>query len=122
VAWTLEQYKSEKETDERKKIELEASTPKKENLDSVQPVDMLELEVGYGLIRVVDSSKSGDLLERISSIRKQFSHDLGILVPSIHIRDNLALAPGEYRFMIKGNKVGGGNLKPVHGDGSRQCR
>ncbi len=112
VAWTLEQYKSEKETDERKKIELEAATPKKENLDSVQPVDMLELEVGYGLIRVVDSSKSGDLLERISSIRKQFSHDLGILVPSIHIRDNLALAPGEYRFMIKGNKVGGGNLKP----------
>lgn len=112
VAWTLEQYKSEKETDERKKIEIEAATPKKENLDSVQPVDMLELEVGYGLIRVVDSSKSGDLLERISSIRKQFSHDLGILVPSIHIRDNLALAPGEYRFMIKGNKVGGGNLKP----------
>lgn len=112
VAWTLDQYKSEKETDDRKKIELEAATPKKENLDSVQPVDMLELEVGYGLIRVVDSSKSGDLLERISSIRKQFSHDLGILVPSIHIRDNLALAPGEYRFMIKGNKVGGGNLKP----------
>jgi flagellar biosynthesis protein FlhA len=112
VAWTLDQYKSEKATDERKKLELEAATPKKENLDSVQPVDMLELEVGYGLIRVVDSSKSGDLLERISSIRKQFSHDLGILVPSIHIRDNLALAPGEYRFMIKGNKVGGGNLKP----------
>lgn len=112
VAWTLDQYKSEKATDERKKLELEAATPKKENLDSVQPVDMLELEVGYGLIRVVDSSKSGDLLERISSIRKQFSHDLGILVPSIHIRDNLVLAPGEYRFMIKGNKVGGGNLKP----------
>ncbi len=112
LAWTVDQYKNEKETNERKKIELEASTPKKDNLDSVQPVDMLELEVGYGLIRVVDSSKSGDLLERISSIRKQFSHDLGILVPSIHIRDNLALAAGEYRFLIKGNKVGGGNLKP----------
>jgi flagellar biosynthesis protein FlhA len=112
LAWTMDQYKQEKETNERKKIELDAATPKKENLDSVQPVDMLELEVGYGLIRVVDSSKTGDLLERISSIRKQFSHDLGILVPSIHIRDNLALGAGEYRFLIKGNKVGGGNLRP----------
>lgn len=112
IAWTIDQYKNEKETNDRKKIELDAATPKKENLDSVQAVDMLELEVGYGLIRVVDSSKSGDLLERISSIRKQFSHDLGILVPSIHIRDNLALGAGEYRFMIKGNKVGGGILKP----------
>jgi flagellar biosynthesis protein FlhA len=112
VAWTLEQYKKEKADDERKKVELEASTPKKETMDSVQPVDMLELEVGYGLIKVVDSSKTGDLLERISSIRKQFAQDLGILVPSIHIRDNLSLGAGEYRFMIKGNKVGGGNLKP----------
>lgn len=112
VGWTLEQYKKEKETATRKKAEQEAATPKKEILDSVQAVDMLELEVGYGLIRVVDSSKSGDLLERISSIRKQFAHDLGILVPSIHIRDNLSLAPGEYRFMIKGNKIGGGVLKP----------
>lgn len=112
IAWTINQYKKEKETDAAKKAEQEASTPKKEILDSVQPVDMLELEVGYGLIKVVDSSKSGDLLERISSIRKQFSFDLGILVPSIHIRDNLSLAAGEYRFLIKGSKVGGGVLKP----------
>lgn len=111
TAWTIMQYRQEKETDERKKAEFDASSPKKENLNSVQMVDMLELEVGYGLIKVVDSSKSGDLLERITSIRKQFAFDLGILVPSIHIRDNLALAPGEYRFMVKGNKVGGGMLK-----------
>jgi len=76
------------------------------------PLDMLELEVGYGLINVVDSSKSGDLLERISSIRKQFALDLGIVVPSVHIRDNLQLAPGEYRLLVKGNKVGGGTLRP----------
>ena len=112
TAWTLEQYKKEKEQNERRRIEQEASAPKKESLDSVQPVDILELEVGYGLIKVVDSSKAGDLLERISSIRKQFAQDLGILVPSIHIRDNLSLGAGEYRFMIKGNKVGGGLLKP----------
>lgn len=112
ISWTITQYKKEKEDDIQKKAELEAATPKKEILDSVQGVDMLELEVGYGLIKVVDSSKSGDLLERISSIRKQFAFDLGILVPSVHIRDNLSLAAGEYRFLIKGSKVGGGVLKP----------
>jgi flagellar biosynthesis protein FlhA len=68
--------------------------------------------VGYGLINVVDSSKSGDLLERIASIRKQFALDLGIVVPSVHIRDNLQLAAGEYRFLVKGNKIGGGVLRP----------
>lgn len=112
IAWTIGQYKKEKETDERRRVEQEANAPKKEVFDSVQPVDMLELEVGYGLIKVVDSTKAGDLLERISSIRKQFAFDLGVLVPSIHIRDNLSLQSGEYRFLIKGSKVGGGILKP----------
>ncbi len=111
TAWVISKYKQEKENTETKRIQLEASQPKKEIMDSVQPVDMLELEVGYGLIKVVDSSSSGDLLERISSIRKQFAFDLGILVPSIHIRDNLSLAAGEYRFLIKGSKIGGGILK-----------
>lgn len=110
-AWILSQYKNEKVQEEKRKADLELSAPKKESIDSVQPVDMLELEVGYSLIKVVDSTKAGDLLERITSIRKQFALDMGILVPSIHIRDNLSLAPGEYRFMIKGNKVGGGLLK-----------
>jgi flagellar biosynthesis protein FlhA len=54
------------------------------------------------------------LLERIASIRKQFALDLGIIVPSIHIRDNLQLEPGEYRLLIKGNKVGGGSLRPEY--------
>ena len=111
-AWVLSQYKNEQIIEDKRKADIEMATPKKEAIDGVQPVDMLELEVGYGLIKVVDSTKAGDLLERITSIRKQFALDMGILVPSIHIRDNLSLAPGEYRFMIKGNKVGGGTLKP----------
>jgi flagellar biosynthesis protein FlhA len=72
---------------------------------------MVELEVGYGLINIVESDQSGDLLERIRSIRKQFALDLGLVIPSIHIRDNLQLASGEYRVLIKGNKVGGGTLR-----------
>lgn len=89
-----------------------AAMPEKENIESLLPLDLLELEVGYGLINVVESDESGDLLERIVSIRKQFALDLGIVVPSIHIRDNLQLEPGEYRFLIKGNSVGGGSLMP----------
>lgn len=111
-AWIISEYKNEVVVNEKKKLDAELTAPKKENIESMLPLDMVELEVGYGLISVVDSSKSGDLLERIASIRKQFALDLGIVVPSVHIRDNLQLAPGEYRFLIKGNKIGGGILKP----------
>ncbi|MCC2677559.1 MAG: flagella-associated protein [Pseudobdellovibrio sp.] len=110
-AWVIQQYKTEAAETIRKKADAELLAPKKESVESMLPLDMLELEVGYGLINVVDSSKSGDLLERIASIRKQFALDLGIVVPSVHIRDNLQLAPGEYRLLVKGNKVGGGMLR-----------
>lgn len=110
--WIISQYKQEAVDNIKKKADAELTAPKKESVESMLPLDMVELEVGYGLINVVDSTKSGDLLERIASIRKQFALDLGIVVPSIHIRDNLQLAPGEYRLMIKGNKVGGGVLRP----------
>lgn len=112
IAWVIVQYRQEAITTEKTRADAELAAPKKENVESMLPLDMVELEVGYGLINVVDSSKSGDLLERIASIRKQFALDLGIVVPSVHIRDNLQLAAGEYRFLIKGNKVGGGILKP----------
>ncbi|MFM6930007.1 MAG: flagellar biosynthesis protein FlhA [Bdellovibrio sp.] len=112
LSWVLRRYKVEKADNEKKQLEAASNVPKKENIESMLPVDMVELEVGYGLISIVESDQSGDLLERIVSIRKQFALDLGIVVPSIHIRDNLQLAPGEYRLMIKGNKVGGGVLRP----------
>ncbi|MFN9065655.1 MAG: FHIPEP family type III secretion protein, partial [Bdellovibrionales bacterium] len=112
IAWTMDRYRTEEQEAQKKKQEQSALGPKKENIEGMLPLDMVELEVGYGLINIVESDKSGDLLERIVSIRKQFALDLGIIVPSIHIRDNLQLAPGEYRLMIKGNKVGGGVLRP----------
>lgn len=111
ISWVIIQYREETIDNEKKKLDAELAIPKKENVESMLPLDMVELEVGYGLINVVDSSKSGDLLERITSIRKQFALDLGIVVPSIHIRDNLQLGAGEYRFLIKGNKIGGGVLR-----------
>ncbi len=112
ASWVIRRYQVEKEQNEKEKTEAIANTPKKENIENLLPLDLVELEVGYGLINIVESDKSGDLLERIVSIRKQFALDLGIVVPSIHIRDNLQLAPGEYRVLIKGNRVGGGTLRP----------
>lgn len=112
IAWTISRYAQEKENLQRKTKEEEERQPKKENIENLLPLDLVELEVGYGLINIVESDQSGDLLERILSIRKQFALDMGIIVPSIHIRDNLQLEPGEYRVLVKGNKVGGGMLKP----------
>ncbi len=111
IAWVTNRYSEEKKTIERKSADDEARRPKKEAIESMLPLDLIELEVGYGLINVVESDQSGDLLERIVSIRKQFALDLGVVVPSIHIRDNLQLDPGEYRVMLKGNKIGGGSLR-----------
>jgi flagellar biosynthesis protein FlhA len=111
IAWVIDKYKAEGIKEEKKKSDAALAVPKKENVESLLPLDLVELEVGYGLIQVVESNKSGDLLERIVSIRKQFALDLGIIVPSVHIRDNLQLGAGDYQLLIKGNRVGGGSLK-----------
>jgi flagellar biosynthesis protein FlhA len=110
-AWYMYRNEDDKVRIEKKHQDDEALKPKKENIESLLPLDTIELDVGYALINVVESNQTGDLLERIVSIRKQFALDFGIVVPSIHIRDNLQLNPGEYRIMIKGNKVGGGTLR-----------
>lgn len=111
IAWTISMYAEERKDNEKKSQEEIARKPQKENIENLLPLDLVELEVGYALINVVESDQSGDLLERIVSIRKQFALDMGVIIPSIHIRDNLQLEPGEYRVMIKGNKVGGGFLR-----------
>jgi flagellar biosynthesis protein FlhA len=114
IGWMIARFKKEEADRERKKSDDIASKPEKERIETLLPLDLVELEVGYGLINIVESDQSGDLLERIVSIRKQFALDLGIIVPSVHIRDNLQLEPGEYRVLIKGNKVGGGTLRPEY--------
>ena len=78
------------------------------------PLDILGLEIGYTLIPLVDVQQNGELLDRIRSIRKQIAQEIGIVVPSIHIQDNMQLKPGEYRIMLKGNQVGGGELMNNH--------
>src|SRR3984957_4707783 len=114
LSWTIGRMQKDEAVDSKKRVEEAALKPDKEKIENLLPLDVLELEVGYALINIVDSDQSGDLLERIVSIRKQFAMDLGIVVPSVHIRDNLQLQPGEYQIMIKGVKVSGGTLMPDH--------
>jgi len=114
LAWTIGRMQKEEAVDSKKRTEEAALKPDKEKIENLLPLDVLELEVGYALINIVDSDQSGDLLERIVSIRKQFAMDLGIVVPSVHIRDNLQLQPGEYQILIKGVKVAGGILMAEH--------
>ena len=92
--------------------EEEAGEP--EEVERLLQLDILELEVGYGLIPLVDEEQGGDLLDRIKSIRRQFAQEMGIIVPPLHVRDNLQLQPGQYRFLIKGIDVAKGNLMIGH--------
>jgi flagellar biosynthesis protein FlhA len=80
--------------------------------DDVQPVDLIALEVGYRLVPLVDKSQGGELLARIKGARRKLSQDLGFLVQSVHIRDNLELAPNAYRISLGGVAVGDGVVYP----------
>jgi flagellar biosynthesis protein FlhA len=90
------------------------TTPEARELswEDVQPVDLLGLEVGYRLVPLVNKTQQGDLLARIRGVRRKLSQDLGFLVPAVHIRDNLDLAPNAYRINLGGVPVGEGVVYP----------
>ncbi len=79
--------------------------------EDVEMEDVLGLEVGYRLIPLVDSTQDGQLLVRVRGIRKKFAQEMGFLPPPIHIRDNLDLAPGHYRILLKGVEIGSGDIE-----------
>jgi flagellar biosynthesis protein FlhA len=85
-----------------------------EEVKTLLGVDLLELEVGYELVPLVDAASGGDLIERIRGLRRQFAMDMGFIVPSIHIRDNIRLEPSQYRLMLKGVEIAKGTIKPRH--------
>ncbi len=92
--------------------QIESKKAKAENLEELLSLEMVELNVGYGLVSLVDVDQNGDLLERISHIRKQFTTDWGIIIPAVHIKDDLELKPGGYSIKIKGIEVANGELMP----------
>lgn len=93
---------------------VEEETPAEENYNDLLNVELLQLEVGYGLIPYVDSSQNGELLTRIQSIRKQFVLNSGFVVPPVHIKDNLQLTPNQYTFSLKGVHVAEAEILPDH--------
>ncbi len=80
--------------------------------DDVTPVDMVGLEVGYRLIPLVDRNQGGQLLARIKGVRKKLSQEMGFLMPSVHIRDNLDLLPNAYRLTLMGVSVAEAEIYP----------
>lgn len=108
-----ENARIEFEKNAKKEQEADPDTQSKDEMDPknwVAPLDLLELEVGYGLVPLVDERQQGDLLKRMTHLRRQFAQEMGFVVPPIHIRDNLQLRQGEYSLLVKGVKVAGGEL------------
>lgn len=89
------------------------SVPEAAPIESLLKVDTLELEVGYGLVQLVDTKQGGDLLERISSTRRQLAIELGLVMPPVRIRDNMQLEPTKYNVKIRGNTVATGEVIPT---------
>ncbi len=93
----------------------DAAAEKKRNpaddVDGALALDLLALEVGYELVATVDASRGGTLLDRMAVLRQQVARDLGIVVPPVHVSDNLQLPPGAYRVLVMGNEIGSGQCK-----------
>ena len=106
-----------KEAIKKKEIEMEKKEKVEvgpEPVEHLLLVDPLELEVGYGLIPLVDREQGGELLDRVRSIRRQFALEMGLVIPPIHIRDNLQLNSSEYDILLKGIKIASAELMVNH--------
>jgi flagellar biosynthesis protein FlhA len=89
-----------------------AAKKKPERVEDYVLVDPLEIEIGYGLIPLVEGGPGGDLLDRITNLRRQFALQTGQVIPPVRIRDNTQLAPNLYVIKIRGTEVGRSELKP----------
>jgi flagellar biosynthesis protein FlhA len=112
VAWRVViSITRKKDEEEAREIE---TLPAAEPVDTIVPLDAMGLEVGYALIPMVDSSQSGELLQRIKVLRRQLATEMGFILPAIHIRDNLKLKPDEYSVLLKGVEVARGSVMMGH--------
>ena len=92
-------------------MQIEESKPEERPEDYLR-VDLLEAEIGYQLVPLVDAKEGGDLIERIVQIRKVAAMEMGFIVPPVRVRDNIQLKPNEYQIKIKGDSVARGELQP----------
>ncbi len=115
LSWTIGRLAQDKKTVQRQEAEADAaqqSAPEPPQVEDLLKVDVLELEVGYGLVPLIDTHQGGDLLDRISAVRRQLAVELGLVMPPVRIRDNMQLPPHEYRVKIRGNMVASGQADP----------
>ncbi len=110
LAWTLSQRPDEPEPE----VESGPPPPLEEAIEPMLVVDPLSIEVGYDLVELAGSDRSGGLLDRIREIRRQTALDLGLVVPPVRVRDNLRLGPDEYQILLRGAELARTRLKPGH--------
>ncbi|KAF1685619.1 flagellar biosynthesis protein FlhA [Pseudoxanthomonas broegbernensis] len=117
IAWKMWQ-RAPRETDDGAASAAAASQPAagqagaELDWDELRPVDPLGLEVGYRLIPLVDKAQGGELMARIKAVRRKLTHEIGFLVPPVHIRDNLELAATHYRVLVHGVPVASAEVHP----------
>jgi flagellar biosynthesis protein FlhA len=109
---TPAQQEQEKSAKKPQKSNEEIAKEEETALEDILKVEMLELTLGYQLIRLADSAQGGDLLERIRSMRRKIASDYGFLMPQVRIRDNLHLKPQQYQILLKGIPIGDGSIVP----------
>ena len=113
MAYVLHQKQKQVEIVETAPVEIEPRSEQKDlSWDDVHTVDIIGLEVGYGLIPLVDERQGGELMTRIKGVRKKLSQDLGFLIQPVHIRDNLDLSPNTYRISLLGVPMGEAEVQP----------
>jgi len=106
------QLEKEHEKIKPKKSSEEIAQEEEAALEDILKVEMLELTLGYQLIKLADANQGGDLLERIRSMRRKIASDFGFLMPQVRIRDNLHLQPQQYQILLKGISIGEGTIQP----------
>jgi flagellar biosynthesis protein FlhA len=111
TAIRLSRKQTKKDFAAAKTAEAKKAKPETEDMSPVVPLDPLSLELGYGLIPLVDREKGAELLERVHRIRRESGLDLGLVIPRIRIIDNIRLEPSEYCFKIQGVDVGRGKIR-----------
>ena len=114
VAWAVGYGERQKRVVKQAEARAEAAkTPADEQpVEELLKVDTLEIEIGFGLVPLVDSARGGDLLDRISMLRRQLAVEIGIVVPPIRIRDNMQLDSKGYRVKLRGAVIGEGSVYP----------
>jgi len=95
-----------------KKSPEELRKEEETTLNDILKLEILELDLGYQLIKLADPAQGGDLLERVKSMRRKIAADFGYLIPQVRIRDNLHLAPNHYQLLLKGIEIGSGEIYP----------